>query len=131
MEKEPVHAKNNRSDSNENKIVSAELKSDNSIVEMYPGLFLISSNIAGKILLDEIPFEVLDFASVVLKRQFSVQHGLVLPSRLYAHVLEKRPVSAFECVSSNCTAGRIHYVQGHYVVSYQFITNITVYDSLP
>ena len=41
-------------------------------------------------------------------------------------VLEKHPVPAFECIPSNCTA-----VQIHYVVSYQFMKNITVYDSLP
>ena len=102
-------------------------------IELYPGIsaFCSKSELDRKILHDEIHIEVLDLSSIVLKRQFSVHHGLVPPSRLYSHVLENRPVPVNDCIPSYCTAIQIHYVEGHYVVFHQFMRTITVYDSLP
>ena len=100
---------------------------------LYPGLTCIcnTSDITGKNFDREISIEVLDLSYVVLKHQYSDEHGLLLPSRVYAHILENRPLPATDRFPSHCTAVQIHYVQGHYVVSYQFMNSITIYDSLP
>ena len=106
---------------------------NHSSVVLYPGLPGICNtfDFARNILDGEMSIEILDFSSVVLKHQFSVEYGLLLPSRVYAHILENRPLPATDRIPSHCTAVQIHYVQGHYVVSYQFMNSITIYDSLP
>ena len=106
---------------------------NHSSVVLYPGLTGICNtfDLARNIFDGEIPIEILDFSSVVLKHQFSVEYGLLLPSRVYAHILENRPLPATDRIPSYYTAVQIHYVQGHYVVSYQFMNSITIYDSLP
>ena len=106
---------------------------NHSSVVLYPGLTGICNtfDLARNIFDGEIPIEILDFSSVVLKHQFSVEYGLLPPSRVYAHILENRPLPATDRIPSYYTAVQIHYVQGHYVVSYQFMNSITIYDSLP
>ena len=62
---------------------------NHSSVVLYPGLTGICNtfDFARNIFDGEIPIEILDFSSVVLKHQFSVEYGLLLPSRVYAHIL--------------------------------------------
>lgn len=105
------------------------VNSDCGCLVKYPGLSAICQpdGLADKVLHGEIPIEILDFSSVVLKHQFALEYGLLVPSRVYAHTVEGRPIPTTDCIPSNCTAVQMHFVPGHYILSYQFMTNIIVY----
>ena len=99
----------------------------------YPGLLEIShpDNLPNHVLYGELPIEILDLSSVLLRHQFSLEYGLILPSCIYAHILEGNRISDAERIPSDCAAVQMHFVSGHYILSYQFMKTITVYDSSP
>ena len=112
----------------------SEREDHNSICMLrYPWLLEIShpDNLPNHVLYGELPIEILDLSSVLLKHQFSLKHGLILPSCIYAHILEGNQLCDAECIPSDCAAVQMHFVPGHYILSYQFMETITIYDSSP
>ena len=58
-----------------------------------------------------------------------MNHGLLLPFPIYTHILEGSHICETDRVPLDTTACKMHYVPGHYVLSYQFMKTITIYDS--
>ena len=73
---------------------------------------------------------VMDYFTLLLKRQFNVNYGLLRPSYLYAYVLQKDNLQESDKVPRGVFAIQIHYLDGHYVVTCQVRNTLTVYDSL-
>ena len=99
----------------------------------YPGLSAVChlDHLPNNVLNGELSIEILDLSSLLLKNQFALNHGLLFPSQIYAHILEGSSLNEADCVPSFCTAVQMHFVPGHYILSYQFMKTITIYDSSP
>ena len=97
-----------------------------------PGLSTVchEDKLSNNVLYGELPIEVLDLSSMLLKKQFNVTHGLLRPSYIYAHILTGQQVPEADRIPSACTAVQMHFVPYHYILSYQFMKTITIYDSV-
>ena len=97
-----------------------------------PGISTVchEDKLSNNVLCGELPIEVLDLSSMLLKKQFNVTHGLLCPSYIYAHILTGQQVPEADCIPSTCTAVQMHFVPYHYILSYQFMKTITIYDSV-
>ena len=71
-----------------------------------PGIYTVchEDKLPDNVVSGELPIEVLDLSSMLLKKQFNVTHGLLCPSYIYAHILIGQQVPEADRIPSTCTA---------------------------
>ena len=92
--------------------------------------FHYSVNVAD-ILHGCIDINLIDYINSLLRVQFNVTYGMVKPSVLYLKSISNEPLKDNEIIPRHVFAVQIHFINGHFIVSSQCGSYVTVYDSLP